>query len=71
MGIAAMSLHTHRFRREDDLAHEKQNKDAISKRLSRLKGQVQGVSRMVEEDRYCVDILTQPDRSHSFSTACC
>ena len=28
-------------------------------RLSRIEGQVRGVSRMVEEDRYCVDILTQ------------
>jgi DNA-binding FrmR family transcriptional regulator len=29
------------------------------KRLSRLEGQVRGVSRMVEEDRYCIDVLTQ------------
>jgi DNA-binding FrmR family transcriptional regulator len=28
-------------------------------RLSRIEGQVRGVSRMVDEDRYCVDILTQ------------
>lgn len=28
-------------------------------RLSRIEGQVRGVSRMVEEDRYCIDILTQ------------
>lgn len=54
-----MSLCTDEFRREDELAHEKQNKNAIAKRLSRLAGQVQGVSRMVEEDRYCVDILNQ------------
>lgn len=44
---------------EDGLAHDRQNKDAILKRMSRLTGQVQGVSRMVEEDRYCVDILNQ------------
>ena len=37
----------------------KENKDAALKRLSRLEGQVRGVARMVEEDRYCVDILTQ------------
>ncbi|MBL8670751.1 MAG: metal-sensitive transcriptional regulator [Alphaproteobacteria bacterium] len=28
-------------------------------RLSRLEGQVRGVARMVEEDRYCIDIITQ------------
>jgi DNA-binding FrmR family transcriptional regulator len=28
-------------------------------RLSRIEGQVRGLSRMVEEDRYCIDILTQ------------
>jgi DNA-binding FrmR family transcriptional regulator len=36
-----------------------QNRDATLKRLRRLEGQVRGVARMVEEDRYCVDILTQ------------
>ncbi|GAD54814.1 MAG: DNA-binding FrmR family transcriptional regulator [Limimaricola cinnabarinus] len=38
---------------------EKQNKVAIQKRLARLEGQVRGISRMVEEDRYCVDVLMQ------------
>ena len=28
-------------------------------RLSRIEGQVRGVARMVEEDRYCIDVLTQ------------
>ena len=37
----------------------KQNKDAALTRLKRLEGQVRGIARMVEEDRYCVDILTQ------------
>jgi CsoR family transcriptional regulator, copper-sensing transcriptional repressor len=36
-----------------------QNKDALVKRLHRIEGQVRGVERMVEEDRYCIDILTQ------------
>ncbi len=36
-----------------------ENKDKTLKRLRRLEGQVRGVARMVEEDRYCVDILTQ------------
>ncbi|CFX36450.1 conserved protein of unknown function [Candidatus Filomicrobium marinum] len=29
------------------------------KRLSKIEGQVRGISRMVEEDRYCIDIITQ------------
>jgi DNA-binding FrmR family transcriptional regulator len=36
-----------------------QNRDAALKRLKRLEGQVRGIARMVEEDRYCVDVLTQ------------
>lgn len=36
-----------------------QNKAKIQNRLKRIAGQVAGVQRMVEEDRYCVDILTQ------------
>ncbi|MFN8163615.1 MAG: metal-sensitive transcriptional regulator [Solirubrobacterales bacterium] len=35
------------------------DKDKLLKRLSRIEGQVRGVSRMVEEERYCVDVLTQ------------
>jgi DNA-binding FrmR family transcriptional regulator len=31
----------------------------IATRLSRIEGQVRGIARMVEEDRYCIDILTQ------------
>ncbi|WP_334061228.1 metal-sensitive transcriptional regulator [Limimaricola cinnabarinus] len=38
---------------------EKQNKAAIQTRLARLEGQIRGISRMVEEDRYCVDVLMQ------------
>jgi DNA-binding FrmR family transcriptional regulator len=34
-------------------------KPALIKRLHRIEGQVRGVERMVEEDRYCIDILTQ------------
>ena len=36
-----------------------QDKDALIKRLHRIEGQVRGVQRMVEEEAYCVDILTQ------------
>ena len=34
-------------------------KPKVLNRLSRLEGQVRGLSRMVEEDRYCIDVLTQ------------
>jgi len=36
-----------------------QNKDAYLKRLRRIEGQVRGLQRMIEEDQYCIDILTQ------------
>jgi DNA-binding FrmR family transcriptional regulator len=35
------------------------DKDQLLKRLSRIKGQVGGIERMVEDDRYCIDVLTQ------------
>ena len=35
------------------------DKAALVKRLHRIEGQVRGIERMVEEDRYCIDILTQ------------
>jgi DNA-binding FrmR family transcriptional regulator len=35
------------------------NKTALVKRLHRIEGQVRGVERMVDEDRYCIEILTQ------------
>ncbi len=36
-----------------------ENKDAVQKRLRRVEGQVRGLQRMVDEDRYCIDILEQ------------
>ena len=36
-----------------------ENKPALLKRLKRIEGQVRGVSKMVENDAYCIDILTQ------------
>jgi DNA-binding FrmR family transcriptional regulator len=36
-----------------------QDKDAFLKRLRRIEGQVRGLQRMVEEDVYCIDVLTQ------------
>lgn len=34
-------------------------KPALLKRLNRIEGQVRGVSKMVQDDKYCIDILTQ------------
>jgi DNA-binding FrmR family transcriptional regulator len=34
-------------------------KDALIKRLHRIEGQVRGIERMVADDRYCIDVLTQ------------
>ena len=38
---------------------QKEAKKSCLKRLSRIEGQVRGLARMVEEDRYCIDIVTQ------------
>jgi CsoR family transcriptional regulator, copper-sensing transcriptional repressor len=35
------------------------DKDKLTARLRRVEGQVRGVERMVEEDRYCIDVVTQ------------
>ena len=46
-----------------ELAHEThgytKDKHALVKRLHRIEGQVRGIEKMVEEDRYCIDVLTQ------------
>ncbi len=34
-------------------------KAALTRRLNRIEGQVRGISRMIEEDRYCIEILQQ------------
>jgi CsoR family transcriptional regulator, copper-sensing transcriptional repressor len=38
---------------------QKDIKTSCQKRLSRIEGQVRGLSRMVEQERYCIDIVTQ------------
>ncbi len=35
------------------------DKDELQRRLARIEGQVRGVSKMVADDRYCIDVLTQ------------
>ena len=39
--------------------HVQGDKDAVLKRLRRIEGQVRGIQRMVSEDAYCIDVLTQ------------
>jgi CsoR family transcriptional regulator, copper-sensing transcriptional repressor len=50
MGAAAMDQQTPGYSK---------NKDAHLKRLRRIEGQIRGLQRMVEEDTYCIDVLTQ------------
>ena len=38
---------------------KKETKIPVLKRLGRIEGQVRGIVRMVEEDRYCIDVVTQ------------
>jgi DNA-binding FrmR family transcriptional regulator len=38
---------------------DRDNKPKLLNRLNRIAGQVGGISRMVEQDRYCIDVLTQ------------
>ena len=40
-------------------AMHRADKQKLLKRLNRVEGQVRGIARMIEEDRYCVDVLTQ------------
>ena len=35
------------------------NKDDYAKRLRRVEGQIRGIAKMIDEDKYCIDILTQ------------
>ncbi|HVE49778.1 MAG TPA: metal-sensitive transcriptional regulator [Casimicrobiaceae bacterium] len=35
------------------------DKSALTKRLARIEGQVRGIARMIDDDRYCVDVVTQ------------
>ncbi|MEN3263118.1 metal-sensitive transcriptional regulator [Pseudonocardia sp.] len=41
------------------MASYSNEKEAYLKRLRRIEGQVRGLQRMVEEDKYCIDVLTQ------------
>ncbi|MEW2404486.1 metal-sensitive transcriptional regulator [Streptomyces sp. NPDC046862] len=41
------------------MAGYQNHKDDVVRRLRRIEGQVRGIQRMVEEDTYCIDVLTQ------------
>ena len=41
------------------MAGYEMNKDDLLARLRRIEGQVRGIARMVDEDKYCIDVLTQ------------
>jgi len=42
-----------------DMHGYSEHKDAVQKRLRRIEGQVRGLQRMVDEDKYCIDVLDQ------------
>jgi CsoR family transcriptional regulator, copper-sensing transcriptional repressor len=42
-----------------------QQKDDYAKRLRRIEGQVRGIARMIEDDKYCIDVLTQISAANS------
>jgi CsoR family transcriptional regulator, copper-sensing transcriptional repressor len=48
--MSATAEHTHGYTKD---------KGVLVKRLHRIEGQVRGIERMVEDDRYCIEILTQ------------
>jgi DNA-binding FrmR family transcriptional regulator len=45
--------------REDGMQGYTKDKDDYLKRLRRIEGQIRGIARMVEQDGYCIDVLTQ------------
>jgi DNA-binding FrmR family transcriptional regulator len=54
-GTRAVPAHPH----HPAVAHSAAETAALSMRLHRIEGQIRGIARMIEGDRYCVDILTQ------------
>ncbi|GGP23198.1 metal-sensitive transcriptional regulator [Silvimonas iriomotensis] len=51
--------HCHAVPEAGDKTAVQPDKKRLVSRLNRIEGQVRGIARMVDEDRYCVDILTQ------------
>ena len=44
---------------------ERTNKTQLRNRLSRVEGQVRGIAKMIDDDRYCIDVLTQIQAARS------
>ena len=44
---------------KSDTCSRRERRAGVTRRLSRIEGQVRGLNRMIEEDRYCIDVLTQ------------
>ncbi|MDX1674737.1 MAG: metal-sensitive transcriptional regulator [Longimicrobiales bacterium] len=58
--MTASEMHGH-----GALAHEPETRDRVSARLKRIEGQVRGLQKMVDEGRYCPDIMTQIASVHA------
>ncbi|MCV7075763.1 metal-sensitive transcriptional regulator [Mycobacterium szulgai] len=41
------------------------HKDSYAKRLRKIEGQIRGIAKMIEEDKYCIDVLTQISAANS------
>ena len=56
-----MTATAHEHEHEGDVHHHgyHDQKDALIKRLHRIEGQVRGIEKMVADDRYCIDVITQ------------
>ena len=62
MAVHSSEAHLHCSPGTNDSLHQGvqlRNKPDLLKRMSRIEGQVRGVHRMIEEDRYCPEVLTQ------------
>ena len=49
----------HSMRKHPAVARDTAGKAELARRLNRVEGQVRGIGKMLDEDRYCVDVLTQ------------
>src|SRR5947207_6158268 len=49
----------HSMRKHPAVARDTAGKAELARRLNRVEGQVRGIGKMLDEDRYCIDVLTQ------------
>lgn len=59
MALRAVPLPGYMYMHEIDVMMNAETKESVEARLGRVAGQVAGIQRMVEQDRYCVDVLMQ------------